>query len=245
MENVYRLRMAGRELRYKFWYPGTCHQFKNFIISSDEDGYDLETAAEDVEYWKRRAPEEALEEFLEKRLMVLKISHYLIGSNACVIHACSVVWKGLAWLFTGTSGTGKTTLYRNWKKLLKDDVQILCGDMPFTVVLQDGSVCVYPSPWNGKECYGSMLEAPLGGILYLSQGSENYMTRLAAAEAAAPLYTQFMCVSDTEETVGRLAYIEESILRTVPVWHFVNKGDSYSAVVSTKAITEYLKETRL
>ena len=242
MDRTFRLALAGRELNYRFLDEDCPAYFRDFIVSETRETPDLETTEEDLRRWAHLVPFEHSRAYLEQRLMVLKLSEYLCRRKACVIHACAVIRRGRAWLFTASSGTGKTTLYRNWRRYCGEEARILCGDMPFVSVREDGSVRICPSPWNGKENYGSLLEAPLGGILFLSQGTENRMIRLGAAEAAAPLYTRFMFIGDTAGTLGSVGSIEEAVLKSAPVWHFINRGDADSAVVSCRAVDEYLSE---
>ena len=245
MDKCYLMKMADIEFRYKFYAPDTNSYFRDFILEPAEEGFDLETTGEDMTTWAHLAPCEHTDAFLEQRIMILKLSAYLCRKHACVIHACALVWKGFAWLFTAPSGTGKTTLYLNWKRLLGDEVMILNGDMPFVLARPGKEVWVCPSPWNGKENYGSLARAPLGGILFLSQGRENVMARMGIPEAVALLYSRFICISDSEKTVRCLSEIEERILETVPVWDFKNRGDLSSALVSSREIKKYLEEKKL
>jgi len=242
MENIYRLKIANIELDYSFFIPETYYYFKDFIISKDQQFFDLRTTKNDMEKWSYLVLPEESADFLEYRLMILKLSDYLCRRRACVIHSCAVMWKGLAWLFVGPSGIGKTTMYHNWKSLLGSEVEILNGDMPIVAETQDGSIRIYPSPWNGKENYGTLSDVPLGGLLFLEQGEENCIRRAELSEIVAALYAHFMCISDSKEIVRCLSKLEESILLSTPVWIFTNRGDLDSAAVSTIVISKYLKE---
>ena len=242
MSRCYRIRLADIELNYRFYDQDTCRYFHDFILGETDADPDLETTEEDMKKWAHLVPIAHTDAFLEQRLLILKLSNYLCRKSVCVIHACAVVWKGYAWLFAAPSGTGKTTLYRNWKSLLGEEIRVLCGDMPLILARPDRDVRIYPSPWNGKENFGSLIQAPLGGILYLSQDSVNVMVKMGIPDMAAPLYSSFMCVSDSEMTVRCLSKMEEKILMNVPVWHFRNRGDLDSAKVSSQTLAAYLRE---
>ncbi len=242
MKDCYRLKLANIELNYKFYSSDTFEYFKDFIVEESVEDYDLETTIEDLKHWKSLVPPDHKVSCLEQRLMVLKISRFLCRKNACVIHACAVVWKGYAWLFTGPSGIGKTTMCMNWRRYLGDEIQILNGDMPLLMAEPYKQVMVYPSPWNGKENFGSLICAPLGGIIFLEQGEENRMKRRNVSDIVAPLYAQFLCISDSEMTVQCISLIEERILETVPIWSFNNTGDLSSAKESSRVIYNYLQE---
>jgi len=242
MAKVFRLGLAGYEFNYSFMDQLTPHFFKDYILSESPAVFDLETTPEDMHRWSGIVLPGQPDSFLEQRLMILKISAYLCKKYACVMHACAVKWHGYAWLFTAPSGVGKTTMFRNWRTLYGQEVEILNGDMPFVARCNDGHIHVYPSPWNGKENYGSQIDAPLGGILFLKQGDSNFMYRAGAGDVVAALYSQFMCPSDSEEIIRCLSALEESILTSVPVWIYTNTGDLQSAIVSTDVILQDLEK---
>ena len=244
MDNTYRLRLADIEFNYRFRFRNTYRFFLPFLIEYNTESFDLETTEEDIVRWNRLLSFDYKPEFLEQRIMVLKLSGYLCSRGACVIHACAVIRGGYAWLFAAPSGTGKTTLFRNWKAVFGENVRILCGDMPFVGRSTSGDICVYPTPWNGKENYGSLEKAPLGGILLLSQGNMNEMKRLKPAEAAASVYSHWLCTSDSVDTVRNLSRLEETVLDSVPSWNFINRGDRESALYSVRVIDRYLEGKR-
>ena len=147
-----------------------------------------------------------------------------------------------AWLFSAPSGTGKTTQYRQWRRLYHDEVKIINGDKPILQFCDDGTIMVHPSPWKGKERMASMLKAPLGGIIYLQQGKENTIERMDSLEAAEPIYRQFLYMPETEEAVRRVCRMEDKLLRNIPVWKLVNKGDAQSAELTHHTLTKWLEE---
>ena len=177
----------------------------------------------------------------EYHLLHLVISNALLPFNRCVFHGTAFLWHDKAWLFSAPSGTGKTTQYRQWRRLYRDEVRILNGDKPILQFCDDGTIMVHPSPWKGKERMGSMLKAPLGGIIYLQQGQENTIERMESQDAAVPIYRQFLFLPETEEAVRQVCRMEDKLLRNIPVWRLVNKGDAESAELTHDTLTKWLE----
>ena len=150
------------------------------------------------------------------------------------------MWNGKAYFFSAPSGTGKTTQLRLWKKLFKDEVEIMNGDKPI-LEITDTSILVHSSPWKGKEKMGrDDITAPLGGIIFLRQDQCNVIQRLDPKEAAGMLFGRSYTTFSTEQEVILNAQMLEKILKTVPVWLLRNKGDIESAIITSRALTEAL-----
>lgn len=101
------------------------------------------------------------------------------------MHASCVVLGGLAYLFMGPSGTGKSTHSRQWLSafpgswLLNDDNPVLR--------VSGAEVRVYGSPWSGKTaCYHSA-SSRVGGLVRLRQGRSNCFTACRGVEAFSVL----------------------------------------------------------
>ena len=178
----------------------------------------------------------------EYHLLHLATSNALLAYNRCVFHGTAFFWHEKAWIFTAPSGIGKTTQFRLWKKLYRDEVKIINGDKPILEFREDHTIIVHPSPWMGKERWGSMLKAPLGGIIYLEQGKENKIERMVPHDAVIPLYKQFLFLPEKEEHIHAVCSMEDTLLRNIPVWKLINKGDLESAQLTHDVLLKYLEE---
>ena len=235
------LLLADLPVTYRFLYPETAEKYRFFITEEAAGQPDAETKEEDFSIWEASYREEAGRTEAEFRIMVLILSEYMLSHRRCVCHAVAVRWKGLVWLFSAWSGTGKTTLYRNWKKYLGDEAEILSRDMPFLECRDDGSVRVHVSPWNGKEGYHGEGSGKLGGILFLKQGQENRMEHMMSREAILPVFRMILVPLRSPETAHLTALMTERILKSrIPIWSFENTGDLRSAQASTAAIAAYM-----
>ncbi|MBR2779722.1 MAG: hypothetical protein IKD85_06085 [Firmicutes bacterium] len=180
---------------------------------------------------------------LEFEMLLNRLSDALLKYDAFIFHGAAFQWRGKAYIFTAPSGTGKTTQYRRWREVYGDEIRILNGDKPVLRFLQeepDGTVRVYPSPWHGKEGYArGFSKLPLGGIIYLEQGSENRIWKMAPEEAGIPLFTQLLFSAADAPSVQKGASLIDRLANSVPVWKLVNLGDHASAKLTHDTILTY------
>ncbi len=95
----------------------------------------------------------------------------ILPYDAVSLHASAVVSEGKAFLFMGTSGTGKSTHSALWIRHI-GDTELLNDDNPIVRVI-DGKAVVYGSPWSGKTpCYRNV-SAPVAAMVRLKQGPRN------------------------------------------------------------------------
>ena len=71
-----------------------------------------------------------LPESVEDLELCAKACAALLPHGRAIIHAVCFVWCGKAWLICAPSGVGKTTHYKQWKRLFPNEVEMLNGDKP-------------------------------------------------------------------------------------------------------------------
>ena len=169
------------------------------------------------------------ESFTEFNLLLEHICNLLLPYDRCLFHGVAICVDEQAFLITAPSGTGKSTQYRWWKALYRDEVRLICGDKPILEFQPSGDIIVHPSPWRGKERWPGSSPAKLAGIVYLEQGSFNSIRPISVSEAVVPLYTQILYQPETERELRQAGSMLERILQQVPVWKLVNTGDQASA----------------
>lgn len=240
MNNNYYGSFAGTDIYFSFRHKETYKYFGNWIKEAKErHRVHIRVPQSDIEEWISRWGrfDDAFTEF---GLSVFRVSDYLLLYDKCVFHAASIVYKDKAYLFTAKSGTGKTTQLMNWMQLYGNETKIINGDKPILSAEND-KLWVFPSPWKGKERIGEdSIYAELGGIIYLEQGKENFVSRLSASDAAIPIMNRFLCTVENEEIIHGICRLEEKILCTVPIWKAINTGD----LDSTRMIHDILNKEK-
>ena len=119
---------------------------------------------------------------------------------------------------------------------------MISGDMPILEAHDDGRVIVHPSSWNGKENLFGAPAAPLGGLVYLEQGSEDLMLPFPPRDAVIPLFKQFMVVPETADEVYQLSDLIEHLLLAAPCRRFVNLGGDASTRLLRSTLVDFLNK---
>ena len=100
----------------------------------------------------------------------------LIGHGRFFLHASAVVHEGAAYLFSGPSGTGKSTHTNLWHSLY--DTPILNGDLNL-LAFENRMPVVHGIPWCGTSGICTTETHPLGGIVILRQDREDFVNTLS------------------------------------------------------------------
>jgi hypothetical protein len=112
---------------------------------------------------------------------VLRILHSLILAErgGFLLHAASAICDGRAYLFSGVSGAGKTTMTR----LAPGDVTLLTDEISYLRPGADGYLA-FGTPFAGELARpGENCNAPVSALFFLEQGPENRVEELPLAEA--------------------------------------------------------------
>lgn len=240
-DKIFEIEYASHIVHYRFNYPATRYQFRDYVRRSDAEDYDV--FADEVLLNKARAllPVDSTDAYVEYRTLIGLTGKELLKYDCCILHAVSFVYRGFVWLLSAPSGTGKTTQYLNWLRLFPEEIEMISGDMPVLERKEDGRIFVHPSSWNGKENIGNKISGPLGGLIYLEQSDVNAMDVLGARDGTGLLMKQFMAVPDNEQEIRALFRILDSLFRFYPVWVYHNRGDDESTVLLRNRIDVFLE----
>ncbi len=242
-QHIVQTNYAGHLVRTRLLCRGTWPLFGPWARPAEGEDYDVSITPERLALAREQMEQEVqarnlptrdlIDAYVEFRTLTELTSHTLIRYGCCFFHAASFLWRGRAWLLAGPSGVGKSTQFLNWQRCFPGELTMICGDMPVLEGRPDASVWVWPSPWNGKESLGDRHSppAPLGGLVLLEQGPENRIVPLSARDAIPALFRQFILVPDTEEEILALTELSDRLLRSVPVWKLVNRGDESSTAL--------------
>lgn len=146
----------------------------------------------------------------------------LAAEGGFLLHAASVIRDGRAFLFSGVSGVGKTTLSR----LAPPDVMLLTDEMSYVRKEMNG-YRAHGTPFAGDlGRSGENASAPIGGLFFLHQGPENRVERLGEAEAAAKLLRNILFLTHDEDLVERVFHSAVQFVKTVPAYRLTFAPDA-------------------
>lgn len=164
-----------------------------------EAAFSVESTAEDIAFEREKQqrewqleglPEEEFsEDLLELTAVQRKLAEHMFERDILVFHGSVVAVDGQAYLFTATSGTGKSTHTRFWRETFGDRAVMVNDDKPFLRLTENG-VLAYGSPWNGKHRLGNNICVPLKAICILERGDENIIRPISGQEASMMLFQQ-------------------------------------------------------
>lgn len=158
----------------------------------------------------------------------------LLAYDGSFLHASAVVWEGKAYLFSATSGTGKSTHTEKWCRLF--GAECLNDDKPALRCI-NGVWMAYGTPWSGKHDLSIPAGFPIGGIAFLERGQENSIRRITPAEALPRFMSQSLWRLGNKEALSRQLSLADRLLKGVPVWQLACRNEDEAARVSHSAMT--------
>ena len=179
----------------------TLNEFPKFDGQPAEFGYEFEGAALRSSSHETRFDGVRNEYALDSLLRVL-LSWKLAGRHGFLLHAATIVRAGKAYVFTGRSGAGKSTMASLSPEgsVLTDEISLLR--------FEAGEWRAYGTPfWGEFRSAGSNTSAPVRGIFRLVQAAENRVTPLRPVEMLRALLPNVLFFSSESEANRRLLEI--------------------------------------
>jgi hypothetical protein len=146
---------------------------------------------------------------------VLRIVHTLLLARrgGFLVHASSAIRNGRAFLFSGVSGAGKTTMAR----LAPPDAALLTDEISY-VTRPDGRYFAVGTPFFGELArVGENLRAPIECVYLLAKGLENKIEPIVGAEAVRGLLGNILFFARDAEFVKLVFDAAFDFVSCVPV----------------------------
>jgi len=146
---------------------------------------------------------------------VLRILHSLIVAErgGFLLHAASAICDGRAYLFSGVSGAGKTTMTR----LAPADITLLTDEISY-LRPSTGGYSAFGTPFAGELAKaGENCTAPLAALFFLEKGPENRMDELSPAEAVRRLMRNILFFAEDQCLVEKLLATACYFVARVPI----------------------------
>ena len=138
----------------------------------------------------------------------LPYSEIMLLGGAPIMHASFVTVGSEALLFTGASGTGKTTQARLWQK--HASAKIINGDRT-AVRITDRRAAACGVPFSGSSGIALNTSAPIRAIVFPVHSSENKAVEMSAGEGAKYL-------------AGNFTYLPQSRKSSDALWDFIGEA---------------------
>jgi hypothetical protein len=147
---------------------------------------------------------------------VLRITHTLLlaRTGGFLLHASSAVRNGKAFLFSGLSEAGKTTIAR----LAPSDVALLTDEASYVRRVADQYVA-YGTPFAGELGEpGKNVSAPIAAVYLLEKASENRIVSIEPAVAVRRLLRNILFFAHDPELVRLVFESACAFVASVPVF---------------------------
>ena len=160
----------------------------------------------------------------------------LTGFGGMMLHASAIEVDGLAYLFCGTSGVGKSTHTELWRSLYgADRVRIINDDKPALRLVEDVWYA-YGTPWSGRDDRQRNVRVPLAGICFLEQGPINEICPLEGAEAVHRILNQTVRPSEAHLMLCLLESVDR-LLGRIPLWSLTCTPTEAAAELAYRTMT--------
>ncbi len=184
-------KVSGIIFEIEYFYKLTDVIFEPYTYNGNEQVQEFISITEEDKTYELSISETTEPAIIETGCILRKYAEICLTKyDALVFHASSVKYNGGAYLFTASSGTGKSTHVTLLKELLGDKIEFINDDKPTIKFEKNGEIIVYGNPWCGKHMRGSNISAPLKGIIKLERGEENFVCEISKMEMLSVLYGQ-------------------------------------------------------
>ncbi|HSZ64524.1 MAG TPA: hypothetical protein VK828_22190 [Terriglobales bacterium] len=146
---------------------------------------------------------------------VLRILHSLILAErgGFLLHAASAICNGQAFLFSGVSGAGKTTMTR----LAPPDVTLLTDEISY-LRPSAGGYAAFGTPFAGELARsGENCTAPVFALFFLEQGPSNRIDEISSADAVRRLMRNILFFAEDQLLVEKLFATACDFVARVPI----------------------------
>lgn len=190
MPSYWALHATDKNYYLERFFPPTSRRMSVSIIKKDLSK--VRHYTEKRKTWSARYLIQPLIRYLFVNILALH--------GGIMLHGSAVKIGGKVFVFSGRSGSGKTTISGLFKKagmkVLSDECVVMCK--------RGGHTYAYGTPWPGG---GRMAEpdgAPLAALCFISHGMRNTLRKVDVKEAAKNILHQAVVQAWGPEPIGRI-----------------------------------------
>lgn len=161
---------------------------------------------------------------------------HLLDYQGFMLHSSAVCVDNKAYLFSASSGTGKSTHTTQWLKLFGDRAFIINDDKP-AIKIEDGKAYVYGTPWSGKSDLNANVRVPLQGICVLERSDKNFIEPLDKGTAVFKLMNQTIR-PPFESYMDKLLSMLDFVIANTPIWRMGCNISTEAAQIAYDAMSK-------
>lgn len=212
------MKMADHVIAINNHYDYIKEYCKDYCVSDTEADMHISVTEEEIEAERDMERGYTFSSgYMEALAVLRKISEQLAKDNQFLFHGVVIAYdREDGYMFTATSGTGKSTHARLWKKYLKDAVEVVNGDKPI-IAVENGQAIAYGTPWAGKEGWQKNRSVRLKGICIIERGLKNEIQRVNPLQYFDTLFRQIHIPRDAE-AAGKTLELLDALMCEVPLY---------------------------
>jgi hypothetical protein len=164
-----------------------------------------------------------------RNILRLLYFYSFLEAGGMLLHASGIVRRGRAYLFPGVSGAGKTTIVRHSPglRVLSDEV------VAVRIGHQDQSIMAFGTPFFGDWGQpGEMIAAPVRGLYFPRQASENRLRSLSPREVLSRLLPCVFTYTNWQPRLQKIFDLVAQLAGSVPGYdlHFQPSPDFWQSL---------------
>ncbi len=175
------------------------------------------------------------EPIAENMVLCNMFNRMLLRFDGSYIHSSALKFGDKVYLFSASSGVGKSTLTRRWCRLYPENSKVINDDKPSFRII-DGKCIIYGTPFAGGTDIQCNDKAELGAIVFLERAEEDKLVRLSASQVMPLLFQQTPRKFNVNQ-MDKLLSLYDEIISKYPVYKLYCTN-SDSAVHTVFKITE-------
>lgn len=189
---VFYIEVANRVVKINCLYKNVGILSMDYLIDVTDPDIEITSTEEDIDFEKRRVVKDRLlgsdntqqaPQYLETLSVYRKIAYSMLNFNTILMHGTVIGLESNAFMISGISGIGKTTIAREILERIPGSF-IINGDKPLIEIKNDLNESVaYGTPWCGKEHISRNCGMKLKYIFFLTRGEKNEIKEMNKSEA--------------------------------------------------------------
>ena len=177
--------------------------------------------------------------YLETLALYRKICDALIWYDVVLFHGSLIDVDGSGYLFTGSSGTGKSTHAAIWRQVLPPlghSVRMINDDKPLIRFADDG-IFGWGTPWSGKHRLETNDRIPLRAIGLIIRSQENRVEAMPE-EAFWPMVLRQCHLPDDPTAAKRVLELLQRLHDQIPCYRIFCNMETEAAIISWQGMSE-------